>query len=416
MRALSNIYIHAYDGICALGTGRAAIQQKLFEAQQAPTDGVQSSAFSPNAPMFLGLAAPECTSLESLPTHTPKQFKSRNNALLYHAFLQLESEWQRLSQGIARHRIAVILGSSNSGIAQGEAALLSQEHHQHLPAEYCYAQQEYGSPAQFLAWLLGVNGPAYTISTACSSGAKALISGARLLQHNVCDLAIVGGADVVSQLTAQGFLSLEAVDGGRCQPFAQTRKGIHLGEGAALLVLSREPAPIQLSGWGESSDAYHIAAPQPDGVGAELCMRHALGHAQLDAQQIDYLNLHGTATRQNDAMEAQAVARVLSDQVKVSSTKSLTGHTLGAAGAIEALFCCMTLQYASEMKQAESSGLSGLSDLSVPPHWVEGAIDTELPLLNFALPDQCAVPQLRHVMSNSFGFGGSNASLIFSKV
>ena len=410
MMALSKIYIHAYEGICALGTGRTAIQQKLFDSQQAPTDGVLSSVFSPHAPMFLGLVSPECTNIESLPEHTPKQFKSCNNALLYQAFLQLEPEWQRLSQGIARHRIAVILGSSNSGIAQGEAAIASLQQHQHLPAKYCYAQQEYGSPAQFLSWLLGTNGPAYTISTACSSGAKALISGARLLQQHVCDLAIVGGADVVSQLTAQGFLSLEAVDGGRCQPFAQTRKGIHLGEGAALLVLSREPAPIQLSGWGESSDAYHIAAPQPDGTGAELSMRYALRHARLNAEQIDYLNLHGTATRQNDAMEAQAVARVLGAQVKVSSTKSLTGHTLGAAGAVEALFSCMTLQSASASQQA------GLSAPSVPPHWVNGAMDAELPSLNFALPDQCTVPQLRHVMSNSFGFGGSNASLIFSKV
>ena len=410
MMALSKIYIHAYEGICALGTGRAAIQQKLFESKQAPTDGVLSSAFSPNTPMFLGLVSPECTNIESLPEHTPKQFKSCNNALLYQAFLQLEPEWQRLSQSVARHRIAVILGSSNSGIAQGEAAIASQQQHQHLPAKYCYAQQEYGSPAQFLSWLLGTNGPAYTISTACSSGAKALISGARLLQQHVCDLAIVGGADVVSQLTAQGFLSLEAVDGGRCQPFAQTRKGIHLGEGAALLVLSREPAPIQLSGWGESSDAYHIAAPQPDGTGAELSMRYALRHARLNAEQIDYLNLHGTATRQNDAMEAQAVARVLGAQVKVSSTKSLTGHTLGAAGAVEALFSCMILQSASASEQA------GLSAPSVPPHWINGTIDVELPSLNFALPDRCTVSQLRHVMSNSFGFGGSNASLIFSKV
>lgn len=410
MMALDKIYIHAYDGICTLGAGRAAIQQKLFESQQVPTDGVLSTDFSPKTPMFLGVVSPEKVSLESLPKNTPKQFKSRNNALLYHAFLQLEPEWRRLSQGVAHHRIAVVLGSSNSGIAQGEAAILSQQQHQHLSAEYCYAQQEYGSPVQFLSWLLGTSGPAYTISTACSSGAKALISGARLLQQHVCDLAIVGGADVVSQLTAQGFLSLEAVDGGRCQPFAQARKGIHLGEGAALLVLSREPASMQLSGWGESSDAYHIAAPQPDGTGAELCMRHALRHARLDAGQIDYLNLHGTATRQNDAMEAQAVARVLGGQVKVSSTKSLTGHTLGAAGAVEALFSCMTLQSALTSEQA------GLSAFSVPPHWIDGAIDAELPSLNFALSDRCTVAQLRHVMSNSFGFGGSNASLIFSKV
>ena len=403
MNRASKIYVQAYDGICALGSGRHEIQRKLLDRQCPPHDGVFSSAFSPSVEMFLGLVSAEHTDVVSLPKNTPHVFKSRNNALLYHAFLHIKPTWNGLSQGIDPARIGIVLGSSNSGIAQAEEAIASLHTHHHLPDTYHYTQQEYGSPAQFLAWLIGAFGPAYTISTACSSGAKALISGARLLQQNRCDLVIVGGADVVSQLTAQGFLSLEAIDGGRCQPFGQDRKGIHLGEGAALLVLSREPSHIRLTGWGESSDAHHIAAPQPEGIGAALSMRQALRHAQLNATEIDYLNLHGTATRQNDAMEASAASQVFGHLVKMSSTKALTGHTLGAAGAIEALFSCMTLAQPCA------------SDWSVPPHWIDGMMDADLPSLNLALPDDCQVPRLKHVMSNSFGFGGSNASLIFSK-
>jgi 3-oxoacyl-[acyl-carrier-protein] synthase-1 len=313
-----------------------------------------------------------------------------------------------MSANALTHRIAVIIGSSNAGIETGERALAAVKQAGALPAQYQYAQQEYGNPALFISWLIGSCGPAYTISTACSSSAKAFISAARLLQQNLCDLAVVGGADVLSQLTANGFLSLEAVDGGCCQPFSAQRKGIHLGEAAALFVLSREPSNIRLAGWGEASDAYHMAAPHPEGVGAEQSMRSALECAKLSAYEIDYLNLHGTATLQNDNMEAQAVNRVFAGaHTQMSSTKPLTGHTLGAAGAIEAMLCCLTLNQQFSAKASHQQFL--------PIHWINGDIDDSLPELSFVSQTSCQVESIQHIMSNSFGFGGSNASLIFSR-
>ena len=408
----SPVYIHAYEGICALGKGVSIINDKLF-GQQAPSNGVYSQDFAPNTDMFLGLVAKEDTDICLLPKQIPKRWQTRINALIYHGFSLLEPAYRQLSQLINPARIGVVLGSSNAGISQGEDAIAAICNRQLSPASYDYEQQEYGNPAQFLAWLLGSLGPAYTLSTACSSSAKAFISGARLLQQDLCDLVVVGGADVVSQLTAQGFLSLEAVDGARSQPFAKNRKGIHLGEGVALFVLSRQPSGIRLVGWGESSDAHHIAAPQPDGYGAESSMKHALQHANLNSSEIDYLNLHGTATLQNDAMEAQAVSRVFGDALeketlKVSSTKALTGHTLGAAGAIEALFCVMTLQQQRP--------------LAVPVHHIDGgrsALDPSIAAyLNpnaFATATHNHVEKIDFVMSNSFGFGGSNTSLVFGR-
>jgi 3-oxoacyl-[acyl-carrier-protein] synthase-1 len=403
-----DIYIHAYDGICALGKGRDALSSALLGSSFPSNTAIVESHLSGQQVMYLGAVAPEYLAIDGLPQNTPEQFKNTNNALIHQVFLAIQSEWQKMSVDVPNHRVAVILGSSNAGIAAGEQAIAAVEHKGSLPSQYQYQQQEYGNPALFLSWLLGSRGPAYTISTACSSSAKAFISGARLLQQNLCDLAVVGGADVLSQLTANGFLSLEAVDGGRCQPFAAQRKGIHLGEAAALFVLSREPSNMRLSGWGEASDAYHMAAPQPDGLGAEQSMRHALSSADLSASQIDYLNLHGTATAQNDAMEAQAVSRIFADtHTQMSSTKPLTGHTLGAAGAIEAMLCCLTLS------QSQTSDTP--HKMALPIHWVEGEMDAALPKLSFVTRDARHVPNISHVMSNSFGFGGSNASLIFSR-
>lgn len=400
-----DIYIHAFDGICALGKGHNTLSAALFNT--SPPSGIAhvSSHLSGQKMMYLGAVLSEYAVINDLPYDTPEQFKNKNNALIYQVFSAVQTQWQQISVGVPKHRIAVILGSSNVGIACGEQAIAAVERVGSLPPQYEYQQQEYGNPALFLSWLLGSCGPAYTISTACSSSAKAFISGARLLQQNLCDVAIVGGSDVLSQLTANGFLSLEAVDGGRCQPFAAQRKGIHLGEAASLFALSREPSNIRLSGWGEASDAYHMAAPQPDGLGAEQSMRNALTHAHLSAEEIDYLNLHGTATAQNDAMEARAVSRVFANtHTQMSSTKPLTGHTLGAAGAIEAMLCCLILS------QAE-----GLHKKSLPIHWIDGDIDKTLPNLSFVTSETHQVSNIQHIMSNSFGFGGSNASLIFSR-
>ncbi len=393
----SPIYIHRYCGINAIGSELEEMQMALL-GLGSPNKGLLSNEYSPKHSMFLG----GIQGLPPFPLSLENVFNNRNNALLHEAFLKIKPEWERMTHTIAPSKIAIIIGSSNAGIEEGEKVIAALSQSSDFPEGYDYARQEYGSPARFLAKLLNTNGPAYSISTACSSSAKAFISAARLLQANVCDIALVGGSDTLSQLTVNGFLSLEAIDGQRCQPFAENRKGIHLGEAAALFILSREPSSIKLAGWGESSDAYHMAAPQPEGLGAEKSMREALRHARISAQQIDYINLHGTATAQNDVMEAAAVARIFGNRVPISSTKPHTGHTLGASGATEALFSCLTLaQKAFPYK--------------LPMHWIDSSIDSQLPDLNFVRGVN-TVSTLKYILSNSFGFGGSNASLIFERV
>lgn len=380
-----------------MGDNAAHLQSTILSGA-APSAGVMSDAYSPMRPVFLGRIEQYLAWSDS---HS-SVFKSRNNAVLQHVLSQIEPEWSRLSEGILPERMAVIVGSSNAGIEESENAVAYQTTHQKASPTFEYEQQEYGSPAQFLAHVLGVTGPAYTISTACSSSAKAFISAARLLEAGLCDIALVGGSDVLSQLTVNGFMSLGAIDGGRSQPFAEGRQGIHLGEAAALFILSRTPSNLRLAGWGESSDAHHMAAPHPEGVGAAASMRAALTHANLSPADIDYINLHGTGTAQNDAMEGLAVSCVFGARTPVSSTKSFTGHTLGAAGAIEALFCCLTLAQVD-------------APYRLPVHHVSDAIDSSLPALNFVSPIQSPVSALRYVLSNSFGFGGSNASLVFER-
>ena len=213
---------------------------------------------------------------------------------------------------------------------------------------------------------------------------------------------LAGGADSLCRSTQAGFTALEAVSPERCNPFSKNRKGINLGEGAALFLVTREGRGPRLLGGGESSDAHHVSAPQPEGLGAAASMRQALASSGLRADQIDYLNLHGTATTLNDAMEALAVAAVLGGAVPCSSTKPLTGHALGAAGALEAAFCWLLLS------EANSEG-------RLPPHIWDGEADEKLPRLAFVAKDGRLGRRLNNAMSNSFGFGGSNASVILGR-
>jgi 3-oxoacyl-[acyl-carrier-protein] synthase-1 len=198
-----------------------------------------------------------------------------------------------------------------------------------------------------------------------------------------------------------GFSALESVSAARCNPLSANRNGINIGEGAALFLMSREAGPVRLAGWGESSDAYHMSAPDPHGKGAQLAMRQALARAGIGAHAIDYVNLHGTATPANDVMEAHAVAAVLGREVPVSSTKPLTGHTLGAAGAIEAALMWLTL--------------AGNPRGQLPPHWWDGVADAALPALHVATPGSTLGRAPRHVMSLSFAFGGSNGVLVLGQ-
>lgn len=325
---------------------------------------------------------------------------SRTNQLLMAALAEIQISVESALTKYGRSRVAIIIGTSNSGIEEGTIAVARAGVGNPLAEAYNYEQQELGTPALFLARYLGVTGPAYSISTACTSSAKVFSAGARLLQAGICDAVILGGSDALAKLTISGFTALESTDIALTNPMSRNRKGINIGEGAALFLMSREESAIELLGVGESSDAHHISAPHPQGLGAELSMNAALNFANLKASDIDYLNLHGTATPKNDEMEALAVGRVFPDGVPVSSTKPMTGHLLGAAGASEVALCWLALK-----------------DGRLPPHCWDGEYDEAIPKLPLVkLGQRFTRDQGRICMSNSFAFGGNNASVLVGDI
>ena len=394
---MTKVYLQELGLICSLGSGVSTVRQALMHPEQArgltPTD-----RYSPGRVLQVGEVVQALPDLR----HLPAPYQSRNNAMAWAALAQIRPA---VDAAIARYgadRVAIVVGTSTSGLPEGEAARAQYEQDQSWPDGFTYAQQELGNLAECLAVALGLTGVAHVISTACSSGAKALASGARLLNAGLADAVIAGGCDVLGAFTVAGFSALESVSPEVCNPLSQHRGGINLGEGAALFLMGREAGPVQLAGWGETSDAHHMSAPDPTGLGAIRSMRAALERAGLSPDAIDYLNLHGTATPHNDAMESLAVAEVLGCEVPVSSTKPLTGHTLAAAGALEAAFAWLTLV----------DNPQGL----LPPHWWDGQPDPALPALSVVRPGDRLGRAPRYVMSNSFAFGGSNATLILGAV
>jgi 3-oxoacyl-[acyl-carrier-protein] synthase-1 len=254
-------------------------------------------------------------------------------------------------------RVAVVVGTSTSGLAEGEAALRCMSAAA-LARRLQLRPAGAGQPPR-ASWPPNwAQRPADVISTACSSGAKALASGrAAAASAGMADAVVAGGCDSLGRFTVAGFSALESVSAARCNPMSRNRRGINLGEGAALFLMTREPeAPVRLAGWGESSDAHHMSAPDPTGARRDARHAAALQRAGLAPGAVDYLNLHGTATPHNDAMESLAVAEVLGTQVPASSTKPLTGHTLGASGAIEAALCWMTLADNPEQRLLPPTG------------------------------------------------------------
>lgn len=390
---MSVVYLQDMAWISALGRGDAA-RAALFAGDArgvAPTE-----RYTPGRVLHLGCVDAE---LPTLAAH-PAALRSRTNALLAAILPDLRAGTAAALERFGPQRIAVVLGVSAAGLQEGTVAARRFAGQGSWPEGYDYAQQEMGNPAAFVAGELGVRGPAYTVSTACSSGAKALASAARLLRAGLVDTVVAGGVDALSGFTIAGFSALESVSAARCNPLSLHRQGINLGEGAALFLVGREPGPVRLAGWGESSDAHHMSAPEPSGRGALAAMGEALRRAGIAARDVDYVNLHGTATPQNDAMESLAVAQLLGTDMPVSSTKPLTGHTLAAAGAVEAAIAWHTL-----VDNAQGR---------LPPHWWDGARDPALAPVRVARPGETLGRAPRHVLSNSFAFGGSNACLVFA--
>ena len=328
------------------------------------------------------------------------RYDCRNNRLTLMG-LETDGFGDRVREATARYgadRVGVFLGTSTAGILQTELAYRHRDPATGaLPDDFHYRTTHNAfSLAEFTRDHFGLTGVAMAISTACSSSAKVFAAAARQLALGTIDAAIVGGVDTLCLTTLYGFASLQLTSKNPCRPYDASRDGISIGEGAAFALLERNTAPVSgtvmLLGVGESSDAYHMSSPHPEGLGARMAMEAALRSAGLRPEDIGYINLHGTATPANDAAEGKAVSALFGDTVPGNSTKGYMGHTLGAAGAIEALICAMAL-----------------TDGRLPGSPGTGALDPSIPI-RYQLRGEDR--PLRHALSNSFGFGGSNCSLV----
>jgi 3-oxoacyl-[acyl-carrier-protein] synthase-1 len=385
-----NLYLNDMGVIAPIGTGKANVLARLLAADD--------SGMEPYAGLLTGrstVVGRVRDDLRPVPARLA-ELDCRNNRLLAHALDQIARPVAQLRETFGGDRIAVVLGTSTSGVATGEDAIAEYTREGRMPASYHYRQQEIGTAAEFAARYLELTGLRYTISTACSSSAKAFASAWRLLAADRCDAAIVGGVDSLCKLTLNGFDALESLAPERCNPFSANRRGINIGEGACIFILSKAPAAVRLAGVGESSDGHHISAPDPSGRGAEAAIRAALAQSRALPAAVGYVNLHGTATPKNDEMESQVTARVFGVDVPCSSTKSLTGHTLGAAGAMELGICWLLLSDANVGRR-------------LPAHAWDGVRDGSLPPINLVADDVRWQRDL--FVSNSFAFGGSNAAV-----
>lgn len=392
-------YIHGCGFNSALGMTNSDIHTRL-QQDKSPDMLPVSGWLNNGADTVVGKVV---TELPVVPENL-KPYSTINNRLALSALVQIADPVQRAVAKYGRDRVAVIVGTSISGVADGETALANYIDTGEFPEDYHYKVQEVGNLAEFVADYFSVEGPVFTLSTACSSSGRSFLSARRLLKAGVVDAVIVGGSDSLCRLTLNGFNGLEALSDTLCNPFSENRKGINIGEAAAfmLLSLSSEDSDFQgngpsiaLLGAGDSSDAHHISAPHPEGKGAEEAMRKALNDAGLSSECIGYINAHGTATPLNDEMEAKAIHRVFGEQTPVSSTKPFTGHTLGAASVVEAAICWHVLRY----------------QLDLPAQINDGHIAESLAPVKLVEPGtQLSKPA---ILSNSFAFGGNNISLIF---
>ncbi|MBO9717446.1 MAG: beta-ketoacyl-[acyl-carrier-protein] synthase family protein [Pseudoxanthomonas sp.] len=387
--------VTAHTATTALGAGLDAQR----EAVRRGRSGLRRNDFgaAPRLDCWIG----RVDGLEQAPLPaTLADWESRNHRLAWRALHQ-DGFLDAATAAVARHgatRVAVLMGTSTSSIGETEAAYVQQQDGRFPEALARLLVHTPHALGDFVALATGARGPCMTVATACSSSAKVFALAARMLHAGIADAAIVGGVDTLCGSVLYGFNSLQLVSPDPCRPFDARRNGLSLGEAGGFALLEREPttaARAWLRGHGESSDAHHMSAPHPQGLGARRAMADALARAGLDPAAIGYLNLHGTATPANDTVEAQAVAALFPDTLHASSTKGWTGHTLGAAGIVESVFALLALE------------------------------DGLLPgTLNSDEPDPACGPQLRfataqrtidYAMNNAFGFGGNNCSLVFGR-
>jgi 3-oxoacyl-[acyl-carrier-protein] synthase-1 len=389
----------ARSAVSALGTGTGALRDAL----RARRGGLRPEGF-PGAPEGIWVGPVPGLEAVRLPPDLAA-FDCRNNRL---AEMALAADGFAEAVAAARDRygadrIAVVLGSSTAGIEETERAYTRRDPASGaLPPDFDFAHtHDLHALPRYVRARLGLRGPALALSTACTSGARSFLEAAVLIEAGLADAVVAGGVDTLCRLTLHGFKSLELLSRGPCRPCAGDRDGIAIGEAAALVLL--EPADqaagegaTMLLGAGASADGHHMSAPHPEGLGAVMAMRAALDSAGLGPEGIDYVNLHGTGTRANDAMEDRAVAQIFGDRgVPSSSTKGWTGHTLGASGAIEAVIAAICVE-------------DGLVPGCLGVEEADPEFRSDIATTNRQIP-------LRRVLSNSFGFGGSNCSLVIGR-
>ncbi|HWM43116.1 MAG TPA: beta-ketoacyl-[acyl-carrier-protein] synthase family protein [Burkholderiales bacterium] len=379
--------VTAYTATSALGRGVTA----MLEALRTATGGLKPNDFDrAELRAWIGRVA----GLEDERITGPlAEFDCRNNRLAQVGLAQdgFAEKVLTARKKYGAKRIAVLLGTSTSGILQTELAYRSSNFEN---LRYRHAQNLF-SVTDFVRRSLGLEGPAMTISTACSSSAKVFASAWRTIEAGVADAAVVGGVDSLCLTTLHGFTSLQLVSDEPCRPFDAARKGMSIGEAAGFALLEKnQSGALAMIGYGESSDAHHMSTPHPEGDGALAAMRQALGRAGLEPAAIDYVNAHGTATPTNDRAEDRALSRLFGNKVPVSSTKGWTGHTLGAAGIVEAIVCFLALEH-------------GLIPGTLNSSAVEPGLESQIVLRNRSA-------RVRRALTNSFGFGGSNCSLVFA--
>lgn len=395
---MNPLWLSHFTATSCIGRGKAA----TLAALQQRRGGLAQCAFDTvDLATYIGEVAD--VDAVQLPAHLA-HFDCRNNRLALLGLMQdqfTEAVHAAKAQYGAQ-RIGVFLGTSTAGILQTELAYRRRDAESGaLPPDFIYrTTHNTYSVADFVRHYFDLTGPAVVVSSACSSSAKVFGTARRMLAAGLIDAALVGGVDSLCLTTLYGFNSLGLTSDTACRPFDVRRNGISIGEAAAFALLERAPQHLDadavlLLGTGESSDAYHMSSPHPEGLGAQMAMREALDRAGLSPDDIDYINLHGTATPSNDAAEGKAVAAVFGAATPCSSTKGATGHTLGAAGGLEAVICALALQH-----DLIPGGLNVTE--RDPAMTLDYAVDNR-------------TQTVRRVLSNSFGFGGTNCSLIFAR-
>ncbi len=378
--------------LCALGNNKKEV---LDNAVIGNTKGmIKKENDVPHHTTFFGEVN------KKLPKISGNKFGIRCNQLLLACIDQIKKEIRDLKFNYDSNRIGIVLGSSNTGVEEAQQNINKWLKDKKPPKTFDISHFELGLPSEFLKSTLDLGGPAYTISTACSSSAKAFISAKNLIENDICDAVIVGGVDSYCKFAMNGFFSLEALSESLTNPFSKNRCGINLGEGVALFIMEKNKDGICLLGFGETSDAYHLTSPNPEGIGAKEAMLKSLKQANISPFDVDYINLHGTGTIHNDLMEGKAVYEIFKDITPCCSSKPLTGHILGGSGAIELALCYLLISNKDK------------NPLLIP-HIFDGEPDTAISPINLIKP--FTQKKVSIALSNSFAFGGSNVTLIIGE-